>query len=121
MRSKRPNGGLDELYQGGDGDDDDDDDDDDDGAGENRAIYSSTVLFRFDNGASRTVSQITGPMVETAWREAVGRGRTTRFKILSPHALAIGICAVSINACADIGQVYFCWSLPMCGGIVRWN
>ena len=72
---------------------DDDDDDDDDGAGENRAIYSSTVLFRFDNGASRTVSQITGPMVETAWREAVGRGRTTRFKILSPlsHALAIGI------------------------------
>ena len=98
MRSKRPNGGLDELYQGDDGGDDgddggDDDDVGDDGAGENRAIYSSTVLFRFDNGASRTVSQITGPMVETAWREAVGRGRTTRFKIFSPlsHALAIGI------------------------------
>ena len=100
MRSKRPNGGLDELYQGDDGGDDGDDGDD--GAGENRAIYSSTVLFRFDNGASRTVSQITGPMVETAWREAVGRGRTTRLEILSPHALAIGICAVSINACADI-------------------
>ena len=93
MRPKRPNGGLDELYQGDDGDDDDDDDDDigDDGAGENRAIYSSTVLFRFDNGASRTVSQITGPMVETAWREAVGRGRTTRLKSPLSHALAIGI------------------------------
>ena len=110
------------MHSDDDDDDDDDDDVDDDGSdGENRAIYSSTVLFRFDNGASRTVSQITGPMVETAWREAVGRGRTTRFKILRSHALAIGICAVSINACADIGQVYFCWSLPMCGGIVRWN